>query len=656
MVGFVNYLARFLRQLTDIVEPLRQLTRPDIEWRWTSVHDEAFDKMKEAVAKAPVLRYFNPSEETTVQCDASSTGLGAALMQRGQPVMFASRALTDTERNYAQIEKELLAIVFGMERFHQFTYGRKVVVESDHKPLEVIHKKPLVSAPKRLQRMLLRLQKYDINIQYKIGKHMYLADTLSRAHLPEKGGSNNDRNEVLTLDQEVEQINMCDYLPISDPKVKEIQQETERDDSLQVLKSVILNGWPNTKENAPMEVHPYFHVRDELSVQNGIIFRGERCIIPATMRATTMQKIHSSHMGVEGCLRRARESLYWPNMNAQLKDYISKCDTCRKYEVSQQKETLQSHDVPMRPWEKVGTDLFSLDDKDYLVTVDYYSNFWEIDKLSDTRSKTVINKLKAHFARYGIPDQVVSDNGPQYSSDDFAMFAHDWGFDHTTSSPGHSQANGKAESAVKIAKRLLRKAKDSNTDAHLAVLDHRNTPSESVGSSPAQRLMNRRTKTQLPTAGKLLRPSVRPYEREGRRLKDRQRKQAKYYNQRAKDLPVLHEGDAVRLKPFIKGRKVWEKGTVTQRLDERSYEVETPKGYLRRNRVHLKHTSEPDKPAQQQNAPACKSPPRRPTSPPCQQQATPKPVDPPPEHSTPRRSRYGRTIKPPSKYNEFVAK
>lgn len=150
--------------------------------RWTHEYEEPFSKLKEAISKTPVLRYFDSNEETTLQCDASSTGLGATLLQRGQPVTYASRALTPTEQHYAQIKKELLAVVFGMERFNQYTYGRKVFVESDHKPLEIIHKKPLISAPKRLQRMFLRLQKYDLEITYKPGKEMYVADALSRAH------------------------------------------------------------------------------------------------------------------------------------------------------------------------------------------------------------------------------------------------------------------------------------------------------------------------------------------------------------------------------------------------------------------------------------------------------------------------------------------
>lgn len=135
-------------------------------WEWSDTHEEAFQRLKDKIANTPVLKYYNQEDELTLQCDASETGLEAALTQRGKPVAFGSRALAPTERGYAQIEKECLAIVFGMEKFHHYTYGRKVTVQSDHKPLENIHRKPLLSAPKRLQRMLLRPQKYDINVIY----------------------------------------------------------------------------------------------------------------------------------------------------------------------------------------------------------------------------------------------------------------------------------------------------------------------------------------------------------------------------------------------------------------------------------------------------------------------------------------------------------
>ncbi|CAC5402113.1 unnamed protein product [Mytilus coruscus] len=215
IIGFVTYLSKFLPKLSDICEPLRKLTLKDSEFCWIENNDKALEEIKRLVTADPVLKYYDPKLQLTVQSDASQTGLGAAVMQEDRPVAYASRALTDTETRYAQIEKELLSVIFGLEKFHSYTYGRTVNVISDHKPLESIMKKPLHAAPKRLQRMLLRLQKYEIILQYRPGKEMYLADTLSRAYLKETSDTS------ITTD-EIESINMIDGLPISEERISEL--------------------------------------------------------------------------------------------------------------------------------------------------------------------------------------------------------------------------------------------------------------------------------------------------------------------------------------------------------------------------------------------------------------------------------------------------
>ena len=162
---------------------------------------------------------------------------------------------------------------------------------------------------------------------------------------------------------------------------------------------------------------------DELTVQGGLVFKRNSVIIPRSLCAE-MMKIHSSHLGIEACLRRARECIYWPGMSAEMKQYISAYKTCRELDsVTHPKETLMPHEVPSRPWEKIGMDIFTLDGKDNLVTIDYYSNFWEVDRLQNTKANSTILKLKSQFALYGILDQVISNNGPQLTSDEFANFA-----------------------------------------------------------------------------------------------------------------------------------------------------------------------------------------------------------------------------------------
>ena len=181
--GFVNYLSKFLPRLADVLEPIRQLAREGVPWQWTQAQDQAFQTVQKLVTEAPVLAFYDPSSELTIQCDSSQKGLGAVLTQNGRPIAYASRALTDTETRYAQIEKEMLAIVFSLDKFHQYAFGRHTTVDSDHKPLEAILRKPLANAPRRLQGMMLRIQDYDIAVRYKRGKEMYLADTLSLIHI-----------------------------------------------------------------------------------------------------------------------------------------------------------------------------------------------------------------------------------------------------------------------------------------------------------------------------------------------------------------------------------------------------------------------------------------------------------------------------------------
>ena len=180
-LGMVNYLARYVPNLTDMAHPLSNLLKRDIPWQWSSSQEDVFTRVKQAITSTPTLHYYDPAKELTLENDASDHGIGSALFQEGEPVAFASRSLTTSERNYAQIEKEMLAVVFGLEKFHQYTYGRALTIVTDHKPLVAISKKPLSKSPKCLQSLLLRTQVYNFELVYRPGKELHLSDALSRA-------------------------------------------------------------------------------------------------------------------------------------------------------------------------------------------------------------------------------------------------------------------------------------------------------------------------------------------------------------------------------------------------------------------------------------------------------------------------------------------
>lgn len=179
-LGMINYLGKFIPNLSELSASLRQLLHKDVVWSWTQHQQDAFNKLKACLTSPPVLQYYDMHKPVTLTCDASQHGLGAACLQDDKPVACASRTLNPTERRYAQIEKELLAVVFACYRFYDYIYGKPVVIETDHQPLVAIQNKPFHTVSARLQRMMLRLQKFNLTLVYKKGKHLYIADTLSR--------------------------------------------------------------------------------------------------------------------------------------------------------------------------------------------------------------------------------------------------------------------------------------------------------------------------------------------------------------------------------------------------------------------------------------------------------------------------------------------
>lgn len=589
LLGVVGYLQKFAPNLSDAAAPMRDLVKRNVNFRWDEdVHGAALKKVKTILSEPPVLRYFDSSGEskTTLQCDASQHGLGACLMQDGQPIQYASRALTETERQYAQIEKEMLAILFGLERFERYVYGRDVEVETDHKPLETIHKKSLLSAPKRIQRMLLRTQKFRYTVVYKRGAEMYLADTLSRAVSGMAEQQTCHKEAVFYA--ELEETNVLQELAISEERLISLQQATQEDATVNLLMKIILHGWPEERQQLPLQLQEYFPFREELSIHNGLVFKGHRVVVPQQQRAEILEKLHSSHSGIQSCLRRAREVVYWPRMNPDIEKFVRRCSTCNTFQRSQQKEPLVSTEIPDLPWQHIACDIFENNGHDYLVTVDHYSDFFEIDRLKTKESTEIIRCVKAHMARHGIPERLTSDNGTQFTSTQFQKFSKTYGFQHITSSPHYPQSNGKAESAVKAAKTCLKKAEHNHQDPFLALLELRNIPTEAMNSSPAQRLFGRRTRTQVPISKTLLLPSVTPAKKE---LEKRKQKQARYYNRGAAELVELKPGQMVKFRP--PGSKKWISARVDRQVDVRSYNICTEDGRrFRRNRRQLRDTAE----------------------------------------------------------------
>ena len=500
-LGMVTYLGKFVPNLSDETAPLRQLLEKDVIWHFDERHDKAVKTLKGLVTSSPVLAYFDPALPLRITADASKTGLGAVMEQQHQdgwkPIAFASRALTQCEQNYAQIEKETLAMVFAGERFHEYAYGRPVMVRSDHKPLKAIFTKPLSKTPPRIQRLLPRLQRYDIQVEFTPGTDIPVADTLSRAYLTQ-----HQQPEIPEEDITCHVHSVLHSLPITTAKLEEFKKETRNDATLQQLKQLIIDGRPPDKRHIPDAVKPYIRYIDEISDAEGILLRGNRIIVPSSMRKEMKARIHEGHLGIERCKTRAREVLFWPGMATEIADMVSRCETCLQSRKRQPREPL----IPLPPttdaWSRVACDLFHMSGKDYLLIVDYHTSYPEVSLLPEISSAAVIRHTKSIFARHGIPDTVITDNGPQFSCKEYRDFAKQWEFEHTTSSPRHPRSNGKVERTVQMVKTLLKKATKSGEDPYLALLNFRACTSPDGTPAPAMGLMKRNLRTRLPSITK----------------------------------------------------------------------------------------------------------------------------------------------------------
>jgi hypothetical protein len=331
-------------------------------------------------------------------------------------------------------------------------------------------------------------------------------------------------------------------------------------------------------------------------------------------------------------------------MNSQIHDLVSKCNTCFLFKNKQQREPMKGYEIPDRPWQRVGLDLFELDSENFLVISDYYSKFFEIAKLPNTKSSTVISHLGPHFGRYGIPDEIVSDNGPQFASSEFQTYTTRNNIRHTTSSPIYPQSNGLAERTVQTAKKLLKKAKYEKNDPNMALLDLRNTPIEGINLSPAQMLMGRRTRTRLPMSPKLLEPMYDATDIK-KHFQQRQQKSKRYYDRGTKELHPLNKGEPVRM--YDEATKQWKPAVVCNRAEQpRSYTIETETGQrYRRNRRDIMEYPGKQIHIQQQEHPTAADQPRNEIDYDTEQHDKAATIDP-----TKTVTRSGRTVKMPERY------
>ena len=448
-LGLVNYCARFIPNFATMADPLRQLTKKGTPWVWTNAHQTAFQQLKAALTSESVMAHYDPTAPTHLRVDASPVGLGAILTQtqRGvvRPVAYASRTLTDVERRYSQTEKEALAIVWGCERFHLYLYATEFELFTDHKPLEAIYH-PRSKPPARVERWTLRLQPYRFKVTYTPGKDNP-ADVLSR--LPIENQPFKERSIA------EEYINGVSRHSV--PKatsLEEIQAASKQDKELQDVRNAIEQGtWTRAHSN----LTPYFQIRTELSVINDIVLRGTRIVVPKVLRERTLKIAHEGHQGIVKTKQLLRTKVWWPGIDREVETLVSQCIPCQAQAPKTTPEPLRMTTMPSEPWKSIHIDFCGPfpTGETLLVLVDACSRWPEVEILKSTTAETLIRRLEKIFACYGFPEEITSDNGPQFISETFKEYLLENNIRHRKVIPYWPQANAEVERSNRTLEKAL---------------------------------------------------------------------------------------------------------------------------------------------------------------------------------------------------------
>ena len=559
-LGLLNFYRIFLPQASTFLEPLNRLLRSDVQWHWKKDQQDAFLKSKEVLLSSDCLVHFDPKLPIVVSADCSSYGIGACLAHviNGfeRPVCFASRTLNAAERNYAQIEREALALIFALKKFHFYVYGHQFTLKTDHKPLLGLFspdKAIPIMASGRIQRWCLMLQAYNFKLVHTSGKLLGNVDALSRLPRPSV-------NEVIPVP--AEWVHVVQFLNSTPVNADHISKATIKDKLLSQVYSFCLNGWPN--KNPSSDLQSFWSRRDELSLQGGCILWGIRVVIPSQFRSILLGQLHLEHVGSTRMKQLAHTYFWWPGLDQDIENIVNTCDHCVTNRHDPPKAELHPWTWPKNVWHRIHIDYCSIKNNNFLVMVDATSKWVEIYKTQSMTSSTTISLLRSCFARFGIPVVLVSDNAPNLTSEEFELYLESLGVRHITSSIYSPHMNGLAERMVQTFKDSVgtfEGVKDVQAKIDQFLLKYRITPHTVTGISPSEMMLSRNVRTIFD----LMRPHTKLEDRVFRyqdKMKEKHRRPRQV---------ILNQGDNVLVRHYGKGLK-WLSGKIKKQTGPVTYQ------------------------------------------------------------------------------------
>ncbi|XP_065204117.1 uncharacterized protein K02A2.6-like [Planococcus citri] len=514
-LGSINQFNAFVPNLLPNCNNLHCLLEKNVPWKWTKTENDTFEHLKTLITSDRILVHFDPSVPVTLACDACEYGIGAVLFHnypdgRTRLISTASRTLTPAEKNYSVIDREALAIIFGIDKFYKYLYGRHFTLQCDHQPLERLfgEKSELPKlAASRLVRWAIQLSAFDYTFKYVPGKKNCLADTLSRLPVPGINPTSFESEASLVINQIVSET--IENLALTSQLIR---SRTSSDPILQQIVRFIAQHWP-LKKDVSDEIMPFFNRRDLLSYEQGIIMLGSRVVIPASLQKPVLEKLHYTHPGINAVKSLARTTVWWPNCDNDIEIFIKRCEHCQRAGPREPSTPLNLWNTPEKSMERIHIDFTGpYHGFIWFVIIDAFSRWMEIFVLKTATTETAIGKLRPFFAMFGLPAQIVADNGAQFRSNEFKQFCLSNSIKLIFTTPYHSRSNGLVERAIRTFKWRYDKMssdpryKGSPSDRLQELLFvYRTTEHNTTGRTPAEMFLGRKLNTVLD----LLRPCVR---------------------------------------------------------------------------------------------------------------------------------------------------
>jgi transposase InsO family protein len=573
-LGMIQYYQRFLPNLSTKLEPLHELLRKPNDWVWTDRQQGVFKEIKVMLQKAPVLVHYDVNKPIVISCDASPYGVAGVLShavddEHDQPVAFASRKLSPAEKNYSQLDKEGLAVVFAVKKFHKYVCGRPCIIYTDHRPLLGLlgeDKAIPQHASPRVQRWAIILAGYEYKLLYRKGSLNSNADCLSRLPLPDVPSYVPKPPEIKRV---VEQVDAT--VSLSKMKIW-----TQRDPRLSKVFEYVMTGWPEWLREEQADLKPYFRRKSELSVEEGVLLWGNRVVVPEVGRQTILEELHETHPGMSRMKALARSYVFWPGLDSDIETMVKKCSACQVNRKDPPSAPLHPWEWPAKPWFRVHADFAGpFLGKTFLILVDASTKWIEVHVMAGMSSEATIEKMEISFATLGLPAYLVTDNAATFTSGEFQQFLRTNGIKHITSAPHHPASNGLAERAVQTFKSAMKKLSGGSTQSRVSkfLARYRVTPQSTTGTAPATLMFGRRVRCGLDR----WKPDL------SRKVLEKQSQQKYYHDMHAKERDIV-EGDSVYYRDYSRaaGAK-YSPGIVKQRTGPVSVEVEMPQGVFRKH-------------------------------------------------------------------------